>query len=151
MLKMRLFQISALAALALVLSAAQQTRADDPKIAFPHLQFCIMELREAKEDIRNVKDIPDKDRVKLLGSIDACIDQMKKAIKAGGAEPVYIKPPDRDPTATFQYLRHAGKKMKEAKEQLKDEKAIPDDVKETTIKEINATRDLLEKALDHLK
>jgi len=153
MLQRCLFQTSALvalAALALVLGAVPRTRADEPR-KLVHLQISLYELREAKQDVRNVKDIPDQLRTKILGGIDNAIDQMKKTIEAGGVKAEYIHPDDRPDYANFQHLRHAVKKMKEAKEQLKLEKGVPDDAREKGLREIDTAVDLLEKALDYVK
>jgi hypothetical protein len=138
-----------LAGVALALSFAPRAQADPPRCV--HLQISLYELREAKEDVRGLKGVPDEVRNKMLGGIDNAIAQLKAAIEAAGVKVEYIKPESRPEYPNFQHLRHAIKEMKEAKEQVRIEKEIPPDVQEKTVREISRTVDLLEKALDYVK
>ena len=99
MLQRGLFGMSGLAALAgLALALGNVPRAcaaDDP--TYFHLNATIFELREAKEDVRNLKGLNDNARDKTLGSIDAAIDQMKKCLGDLGVEYKYVAP-KRTPT-----------------------------------------------------
>jgi hypothetical protein len=155
MLQRRVFRTPALVAvagLALVLSAMPQALAAAGQPAkVVHLQISLYELREAKEDVREVKGIPDGERTKILGGIDSAVQKLKDIIVAMGGKPDYVHPKSRPNYPDFQHLRHAVKMLKEAKEQLRTEEGVPSELRQAGIQEINRCVDHLEKALDHVK
>jgi len=154
MLQRCLLLTSALVAVAVLgLSALPSARAEEDPKKVPHLQISLYELREAKEDVRDVVGIPEKERTEILGGIDAAIDNLKKTIVACGGKPDYIKPAKRPKYSNFKHLRHSIKELKEAKEQLKTE-TVPEEAKVLVEKgklEIDKCVRHLERALDYIK
>src|SRR5580692_5144193 len=128
-------------ALVLVLSATQAQAAQPAKVV--HLQISLYELREAKEDIRQVKGIAPAERAKILGDLDSAVNKMKEIIKAMGGVPEYIAPKQRPAYDDYRFIRHSIKLLKEAKEQLKTEDGVPVGLRNEGILEMN-------KCLDHL-
>jgi hypothetical protein len=146
------FGLVALAGLALTLSTGSQAKADEPGPAV-HLQISLYELREAKDDVRNVDGIPDKQRTEILGGIDSAITQMKKTIESMGAKVEYIAPAegDRGKLTNFKHLRHAIKELKAAKEQVQSTKGLSDADRDAGTVAINKCIVHLEKALEFVK
>ena len=156
MLQRGLFGMSGLAALAgLALALGNVPRAcaaDDP--TYFHLNATIFELREAKEDVRNLKGLNDNARDKTLGSIDAAIDQMKKCLGDLGVEYKYVAP-EKDPYPSedkdYKHLRHAIREMKEAKGQLRAVKGISDEHRDNALAAMDKATEQLKDALDSAK
>jgi hypothetical protein len=146
------FGLATLAVLSATLMTVSQVRADGAGQAI-HLQISLYELREAKDDVRNMKDVPEKYRIETLGVLDSAITQMKKTIEAMGAKVEYIAPAegDRGPLTNFKHLRHAIKELKAAKEQVQATKGLPDDVRDAGVVSINKCIVHLEKALEYVK
>jgi hypothetical protein len=141
-----------LAAAALFLGTAPRARADDkPDPRVVHLQISLYELREAKEDIREVSGLPDREKLEIQGSIDNCLEVLKKTIEACGGRPDYVKPAQRPNYPNFKHLRHAITAMKTAREQLKTQEGVPDGVRADGLAAIDKTIRQLERALDHVK
>jgi len=146
------FGLTTLAFLSMSLMTLSKARADGAGQAI-HLQISLYELREAKDDIRTMRDIPDKYRNETLGVIDSAITQMKKTIEAMGAKVEYIAPAegDRGPLTNFKHIRHAIKELKAAKEQVQATKGLPDDIRDAGVESLNKCIVRLEKALEYVK
>jgi len=136
-------------ALPLVLSTPQVQAQPPTKVV--HLQISLYELREAKEDVRMVKNIPPAERTKILGSIDSAVNKVKDIILAMGFKPEYVPPQQRPNYPDYRHLRHSVKMLKEAKEQLKTEQGVPPGLRKEGVVELNKCLDHLERALDHVK
>jgi hypothetical protein len=117
-----------------------------------HLQISLYEIREAKLDVRAIKGgIPDKYRNEVLGTLDAASDALKRCIEACGEKAKYDPPTERPDYPNFQHLRHAITSLKQAKEQLKIEPGVPEDLRSEGLKLINQAVIQCEKALDYVK
>jgi hypothetical protein len=116
-----------------------------------HLQISLYELREAKQDVRQVKGLEPAERNEILGGIDSAIDQLKRTIEACGGKAEYIHPTDRPDYPDFKHLRHAVKELKEAKEQLKIQKDVPEDARDAGVQAIDKCLRHLDRALDRVK
>jgi hypothetical protein len=126
--------------------------AKEPK--FVHIQTALNELREAKEDVRDLKGgVTFADREKMLGALDAAVDHLKKCIEAGGEKAIYVKPHPKDYETypDFKHLRHAHKVLKLAKEQLRLEQQIPEDLRMEAVRLLDHANEQIEKALEHIK
>jgi hypothetical protein len=135
----------------LALGNVQPVQAQGQSKVF-HLQISLYEIREAKLDVRAIKGgIPDKYRNEVLGALDAAADALKRCIKACGEEPKYDPPTERPDYPNFQHLRHAIKELKEAKEQLKIQQGVPDDLRSDALKLITECIVRCDKALDYVK
>jgi hypothetical protein len=124
----------------------------EPK--FAHLQTALDELREAKEDVRDLKGgVTFADREKMLGALDAAVDHLKKCIEAGGEKAIYVKPHPKvyETYPDFKHLRHAHKVLKLAKEQLRMEPQIPEDLRIEAVRLLDHANEQIEKALEHVK
>jgi hypothetical protein len=149
MLKRCLIVTPALVALALALGTAPWAQADEPNVK--HLQIAVYELREAKQDVRNVSNIPKGIKNELLGCLDDATDHIKKTIEAMGFKAEYLKGEDRTGLSDFQRMRHCIKELKEAREQLQIQKGVPDDLRDMGMKKINKCLRHAEEALDAIK
>ena len=101
--------------------------------AFTHLNATIYELREAKEELRNLKGLKEDIRDKAIGAIDAAIDQTKKCFADLGLEYKY-KAPEKSPYPpgeTNKHVRHALRELREAKEELKAVRGVTDEHRAT--------------------
>jgi hypothetical protein len=140
-----------LAGLALALSNEPQARADDKDQVCFHLNNTIYELRQAKEDVRNLKGLPDADRDKLLGANDSAISEMSKCVMdVTGEKPKYIAP-DKDPNPEekdWKHLRNCLREIKEAKKELRTVKGITDDHRDAALASMDKCTELLKDALD---
>jgi hypothetical protein len=143
--------MTVVAGVALYLFTTSSARADDPQ-AVVHLQFCLYELREAKEDVRFIKGgLEEKERVAILGGIDDAIQKLKDTIIACGGKPDYIKPSQVPERPDFRHLRHAITVMKTAREQLKIQAGVPEANRTAGLEAIDKCLRHLDAALDHVK
>ena len=124
-----------------------------PVAKFEHVQVAIFELREAKQDVRDLAHYPAEKKEPLLGVIDRAIDQLKKSIEAGGGKAEYRKPDEKvyknDPN--FKHLRHAVRVLNLAKVQLASDTDVPAEAREKGLREIDKAVNDLSAALATVK
>jgi hypothetical protein len=122
----------------------------EPERRFVHLQIALYELREARQDLRDLDGIPVGRRDELLGVLDAAIDRFKKTIEAAGGKPEYIKPHDgayKD-DRNHRHLRHAVRELEAAREQLMLDPTVSADARAAADRDISAAVAVIEKALE---
>jgi hypothetical protein len=120
-------------------------------LRFFHLQMALYELREAKEDVRELGGVPQRERIEILGQIDTAIAKLKDIIIATGGKLEYIKPAQRLEFPNFQHIRHAIAAMKTAREQLRIQEGVPEEARRTALREIDRVIRQLDDALDRVK
>jgi hypothetical protein len=152
-IRIRVLGLATLAVVAWLAVGALQPAQAQGTVKLYHLQISMYEIREAKLDVRNIKGgIPDKFRNEILATLDAAANALKRCIEACGEKVHYDMPlPGRPDYPNFQHLRHAIKELKEAREQLKIEKGVPDDLRADALKLIDLAIVQCEKALNYVK
>jgi hypothetical protein len=144
--------LAALAGVALSLPAPRAQAADDkPDSCVIHLQICLYELREAKEDLREVKGLPEGERKEIQGGIDDAIEKLKRTVQSCGGKVEYSKPKERPNYPDFKHLRHAITSLKTAREQLKTQDGVPPDVRDEGLRVIDKCLRQLDCALDRVR
>ena len=130
-----------------------RARAAENPVEF-HLNATIYELRQAKEEVRNLKGVPDALRDKALGALDAGISTTKKCLVEDlGVKEKYIAP-DKSPypaDETNKHMRHAIREIKEAKDLLRSAKGISEEHRDAALASMNKAVEVLKDVLEAAK
>jgi hypothetical protein len=150
MLRRCLLQKPVLVALVvLAMNVAPQARAEEHPLF--HLDYAAYEVREAKEDVRFLKDYPAGRKKELLGALEDTLTTLKAAYKEATGKDLPWHKPDPGDHKNWRHLRNAVKMLKQSKDQIKKEKGLSVATQDKVIKKMKSCIDLLEKALDHVK
>jgi hypothetical protein len=147
MMYRRLF--STVGVIALTLAFAPQVRAEK----FPRMVAALGEMKEARRELKEAGHDFGGHRVKAIEALDVAIDQMDRALRAVGVNPVYV-PPSADVRKGFKnypYIRHALVEMRLARVELKEASTDFGGHKVKAIEALDAAIAQLEKALEFAK
>jgi hypothetical protein len=135
----------------LLLSANARPQPEGDQRRGRHLVVALFELREAKEDVRMVKGLSGEERLEILGSIDSALEQLKKTIGALNIQPDPLPPPMVPELPNVKYLRRAITATKTARDELKVQDGVPEEVRAAALKEMEKCLPKLEKALEYAR
>ncbi len=143
-----------LSAWTLVLCSARPAPAGDGSTAAPHARRLVYELRESKEEVRNLIGLGDAFKDRTLGALDEAISQLKTCFKDVWGDFPYIKPVDPDdypPGEDHKHMRRALREMKAAIDELKTAKGVTDEHRDDAITALDKAAESLRAALDPAK
>jgi hypothetical protein len=147
MVNRRLF--CTMGALALALVFGSEARAEK----YPRMVAALGEMKEARRELKEAGTDFGGHKLKAIEALDVAIDQMDKALRAVGVNPVYV-PPSKDVYKVYKnhpYIRHALAELRLARAELKDAATDFGGHKVKAIEAIDVAIVQLEKALEFAK
>jgi hypothetical protein len=116
---------------------------------YPHMVAALGEMKEARRELSEAATDFGGHKVKAIGALDYAVEQMDKALRAVGVEPVYV-PPSRDVYKgykRFPYVHHALAELRAARRQMKEAATDFGGHKVKAIEAVDTAINQLEKAL----
>jgi hypothetical protein len=143
----RLFCVVGVVALSLAM--APSVRAAE----YPRMVAALGELKEARKELKEADHDFGGHRVKAIEAVDGAIEQMDKALRAVGIEPVYT-PPSKDVYKSYKnhpYIRHALAELRKSRREMKDAATDFGGHKVKALEAVDTAIVQLEKALEAAK
>ncbi len=120
---------------------------------YPRMVSALGELKEARKEMKEAAIDFGGHKVKALEAVDNAIEQMDKALRAIGIDPVY-DPPKKDVYKAYKnhpYIRHALAELRKARMEMKEAATDFKGHKEKALEATNVAINQLEKALEFAK
>jgi hypothetical protein len=147
MMHRRLFIGIALFVAAMAFSSKAEAR------EYPHMVAALGEMKEARRELKEAATDFGGHKVKAIESLDFAIEQMDKALRAAGVDPVYV-PPTKDvykKYKNFPYVHHALAELRQARRSMKEAATTFGGHKEKAIEAVDGAISQLEKAINFAK